>query len=100
MARTAQVSETKLLMRALRDFNIPKIPLEDMVVFMGLISGTPLTRMVSRWCPQRMNPSLALADLFPGIEVPPKRNEELEGLTILTLLLALSIRYFCDLPEP
>lgn len=46
--------EMGLLMRALRDFNVPKIVAEDMVVFMGLIS-----------------------DLFPNLDVPPKQNLEL-----------------------
>lgn len=43
-------------MRALRDFNIPKIVAEDMPVFMGLIG-----------------------DLFPLINVPRKRDRELEA---------------------
>jgi len=51
------VSERGLLMRALRDFNIPKIVTEDVVVFMGLIT-----------------------DLFPNLDVPAKRNEELEKI--------------------
>jgi dynein heavy chain len=38
------------LMRALRDFNIPKIVTDDMPVFMGLIG-----------------------DLFPALDVPRKR---------------------------
>jgi len=41
------ISEEELLMRALRDFNWPKIKLEDRVIFMGLIK-----------------------DLFPGIDAP------------------------------
>jgi dynein heavy chain len=55
------VTEEALLMRALRDFNIPKIVLEDEVIFFGL-----------------------LGDLFPFCEnkprtVPPrKKDEELE----------------------
>jgi dynein heavy chain len=47
--------EEALLMRALRDFNIPKIVREDEVVFFGL-----------------------LGDLFPGIDPPRKVNPELE----------------------
>jgi dynein heavy chain len=39
-------------MRALRDFNIPKIVTDDMPVFMGLIG-----------------------DLFPALDVPRKRYE-------------------------
>lgn len=42
-------------MRALRDFNVPKIVVEDMPVFMGLIG-----------------------DLFPALDVPRKRDLELE----------------------
>lgn len=42
-------------MRALRDFNIPKIVTDDYPVFMGLIS-----------------------DLFPSLNVPRKRNIEFE----------------------
>jgi len=48
------VPELALLMRALRDFNIPKIPMCDMVVFMGLIG-----------------------DLFPNMNIPAKVNIEL-----------------------
>ena len=50
-----KLSEDALLMRALRDFNIPKIVQEDEVVFFGL-----------------------LGDLFPGIDPPRKRDENLE----------------------
>jgi dynein heavy chain, axonemal len=42
-------------MRALRDFNIPKIVTDDMPVFIGLI-----------------------ADLFPALDVPRKRDVEFE----------------------
>jgi len=42
-------------MRALRDFNIPKITTEDTTIFMGLIG-----------------------DLFPTIDVPRKRDLEFE----------------------
>ena len=48
--------EEALLMRALRDFNIPKIVREDEVVFFGL-----------------------LGDLFPGIDPPRKVDPELEA---------------------
>ncbi|OQV20869.1 Dynein beta chain, ciliary [Hypsibius exemplaris] len=48
-------SEDQVLMRALRDFNIPKIVAEDMPVFMGLIG-----------------------DLFPALNVPRKRDREFE----------------------
>ncbi|KAJ3391292.1 hypothetical protein HDU84_006208 [Entophlyctis sp. JEL0112] len=49
------VNEENVLMRALRDFNLPKIVNDDLQVFMGLIG-----------------------DLFPKIEVLRKRNEKLE----------------------
>ena len=42
-------------MRALRDFNIPKIVTDDMPVFMGLIG-----------------------DLFPALDVPRKRDADFE----------------------
>ena len=42
-------------MRALRDFNIPKIVSDDLPVFMGLIS-----------------------DLFPALDVPRKRDFDFE----------------------
>eukprot|EP00835_Amoeboradix_gromovi_P001568 NODE_74_length_23402_cov_1.166974.p1 type:complete len:4329 gc:universal NODE_74_length_23402_cov_1.166974:19649-6663(-) len=47
--------EDQVLMRALRDFNVPKIVLEDVPIFMGLI-----------------------ADLFPKLEVLRKRDHKLE----------------------
>lgn len=50
-----QRPEDQVLMRALRDFNIPKIVTEDVSVFMGLIG-----------------------DLFPALDVPRKRDLEFE----------------------
>ena len=47
--------EEQVLMRALRDFNLPKIVAEDSPVFLGLI-----------------------CDLFPNLDVPRKRDSELE----------------------
>lgn len=44
-------------MRALRDFNMPKIVTEDVPVFLGLVS-----------------------DLFPGVEVPRRTDHEFEQL--------------------
>lgn len=44
-------------MRALRDFNIPKIVTDDIPVFMGLIG-----------------------DLFPLLDVPRKRSSDFEKL--------------------
>jgi dynein heavy chain len=49
------ISEEELLMRALRDFNLPKIKAEDRTIFMGLIK-----------------------DLFPGIDAPVLVDEELK----------------------
>ncbi|KAI8492612.1 Dynein heavy chain 9, axonemal [Branchiostoma belcheri] len=49
--------EDQVLMRALRDFNLPKIVTDDVPVFMGLIG-----------------------DLFPALDVPRKRDLELEAL--------------------
>ncbi|XP_045472902.1 dynein beta chain, ciliary-like isoform X2 [Harmonia axyridis] len=49
--------EDQVLMRALRDFNIPKIITDDVPVFMGLIG-----------------------DLFPALDVPRKRNPDFEKL--------------------
>ena len=48
--------EDQVLMRALRDFNIPKIITDDLPVFMGLIS-----------------------DLFPALDVPRKRDVDFES---------------------
>ena len=47
--------EDQVLMRALRDFNLPKIICDDNPVFLGLIS-----------------------DLFPSLDVPRKRDLEFE----------------------
>lgn len=49
------LEEDAILMRALRDFNKPKIPANDIPIFLRLI-----------------------ADLFPGIDPKPKVNEELK----------------------
>lgn len=48
--------EDQVLMRSLRDFNIPKIVTDDMPVFMGLIG-----------------------DLFPALDVPRKRDLTFES---------------------
>lgn len=50
-----ELAEQALLMRALRDFNIPKIVAEDLDIFMKL-----------------------LGDLFPGIDPPRKRDLDFE----------------------
>jgi len=49
------LAEQAILMRALRDFNIPKIVAEDLDIFHGLLN-----------------------DLFPGIDVPRKRDLDFE----------------------
>jgi dynein heavy chain len=51
------ISEEELLMRALRDFNWPKIKVEDRSIFMGLIK-----------------------DLFPGIDAPTLVDEDLRTM--------------------
>ncbi|XP_071672368.1 dynein axonemal heavy chain 17 isoform X2 [Patagioenas fasciata] len=50
-------AEDQVLMRALRDFNIPKIVTDDLPVFMGLIG-----------------------DLFPALDVPRKRDLSFEKI--------------------
>lgn len=49
------VEEDAVLMRALRDFNTPKIPNNDLPIFLRLI-----------------------ADIFPGLELATKQNEKLK----------------------
>ncbi|KAK6491177.1 dynein heavy chain 11 [Huso huso] len=49
--------EDQVLMRALRDFNLPKIVTDDVPIFMGLIG-----------------------DLFPALNVPRKRDMEFEQM--------------------
>ena len=49
--------EDQVLMRALRDFNLPKIVTDDVPIFMGLIG-----------------------DLFPALDVPRKRDMDFEAI--------------------
>uniref|UniRef100_A0A8B9NMP8 Dynein axonemal heavy chain 17 n=1 Tax=Accipiter nisus TaxID=211598 RepID=A0A8B9NMP8_9AVES len=56
-------AEDQVLMRALRDFNIPKIVTDDLPVFMGLIG-----------------------DLFPALDVPRKRDLNFEKVQALAQL--------------
>lgn len=57
MHRNTQIPfPVQVLMRALRDFNLPKIVTSDVPIFLGLIS-----------------------DLFPQLDVPRKRDPELEA---------------------
>jgi dynein heavy chain len=51
--------EEAILMRALRDFNTPKIPTNDIPIFLRLIS-----------------------DLFPGLDLTPKVNTELHRVCV------------------
>jgi dynein heavy chain len=53
------IDEQLILMRALRDFNVPKIAQQDMVIFFGL-----------------------LGDLFPGINPPRKIDQALEDAVL------------------
>ncbi|XP_006863495.1 PREDICTED: dynein heavy chain 9, axonemal [Chrysochloris asiatica] len=55
--------EDQVLMRSLRDFNIPKIVTDDMPVFMGLIG-----------------------DLFPALDVPRRRDLNFEALVRKAIL--------------
>jgi dynein heavy chain len=52
-----EIAEDPLLMRALRDFNKPKIFKDDLPIFLQLI-----------------------VDLFPGIEIEPKDNPEMAAI--------------------
>lgn len=58
-AQEGQV-ESDVLFRALRDFNIPKILSQDMVIFTGL-----------------------LQDLFPGVDPPRKRDMDFEKVSLV-----------------
>ncbi|XP_035709844.1 dynein beta chain, ciliary [Folsomia candida] len=59
--------EDQVLMRALRDFNVPKIVTDDVPVFMGLIG-----------------------DLFPALDIPRKRDLDFEkNIRVATLQLKL-----------
>ena len=64
--------EQALLMRALRDFNIPKIVADDLDIFFGL-----------------------LGDLFPGIDVPRKRDMKFEE----TIRIAANELNYYEEPE-
>ena len=61
--------EDQVLMRALRDFNIPKIVTDDVPVFMGLIG-----------------------DLFPALDVPRKRDMDFEALVKKSALVRINVR--------
>ena len=59
--------EDQVLMRALRDFNIPKIVTDDMPVFMGLIG-----------------------DLFPALDVPRKRDLDFEKYVKQSIVVCIA----------
>ena len=54
-------------MRALRDFNTPKIITDDVPIFMGLIG-----------------------DLFPALNVPRKRDMEFEALVKKSVIVSVT----------
>ena len=57
-------------MRALRDFNTPKIYMEDVPIFMGLIS-----------------------DLFPALNVPRKRDADFETCVKKSIVVSKNCTY-------
>jgi len=57
-------------MRALRDFNTPKIVTDDVPIFMGLIG-----------------------DLFPALNVPRKREPEFEAMVKMSVVVS---GWFCQ----
>ena len=57
--------EDQVLMRALRDFNTPKIVTDDVPIFMGLIG-----------------------DLFPALNVPRKRDMDFEAMVKTAVLVS------------
>ncbi|KAL0208915.1 hypothetical protein P9112_011502 [Eukaryota sp. TZLM1-RC] len=67
------VVEDNILMRALRDFNLPKIITEDVEVFMGLIG-----------------------DLFPGLDLPRKVDVKFEDV-VRQCCIEAGLQSDCDL---
>lgn len=61
-------------MRALRDFNTPKIVTDDVPIFMGLIG-----------------------DLFPALNVPRKRDLDFEAMVKKSVVVSLILRKFISL---
>ena len=57
-------------MRALRDFNTPKIVTDDVPIFMGLIG-----------------------DLFPSLNVPRKRDLDFEATVKKSVIVSLRLYY-------
>ena len=66
-------AEDQVLMRALRDFNLPKIVTHDVAIIMGLIG-----------------------DLFPAVNVPRKRDPELESCVKKSVMVSvMNIHEYC-----
>ena len=66
--------EAGLLMRALRDFNLPKIVADDMVVFLGLIKARDLARYPCG-SPSWATPSeCTLSHPSPSVARPPSSS--------------------------
>ena len=59
-------------MRALRDFNLPKIVTEDVPIFMGLIG-----------------------DLFPALDVPRMRDLKFEDWVKKSITVSMNTLYAC-----
>ena len=59
-------------MRALRDFNTPKIVTDDVTIFMGLIGN-----------------------LFPALDVPRKRDQELESTVKKSVIVSHDMQVQC-----
>ena len=59
----------QVLMRALRDFNLPKIVTDDVTIIMGLIG-----------------------DLFPALNVPRKRDPDFEAMVKKSVIV--SVNYY------
>ena len=62
----------QVLMRALRDFNTPKIVTDDVPIFMGLIG-----------------------DLFPALNVPRKRDLDFESMVKKSVIVSLFLIVVC-----
>lgn len=60
----------QVLMRALRDFNLPKIVTDDVTIIMGLIG-----------------------DLFPALDVPRKRDMDFEECVKKSVLVIVVISH-------
>ena len=62
-----------MLMRALRDFNTPKIVTDDVLIFMGLIG-----------------------DLFPALNVPRKRDMDFEAMVKKAVMVSSCLDTYVD----